>query len=277
MSPGLWLASRPASLSALIASGADLGPWQLAVLVLAGAGAGFFNTLASSGSAITLPLLVALGVPAPIANGTNRLSVLFGAASALVKFHRERVIDWRNGAKLTAAAGGGAVLGAWIASYVGAHTLTWVIAGAVLTALALLLARPSGWLRPGDPDAPVRTGPLPLALLFLVGVWAGFIVLDAATYLLFALVLGAGYDLVRANAVKSLILFASSVIAVAIFVARDEIDWTAGAALAVGSVIGAQIGARIAVSPRARVWIFRLLLLVIGGEAVQIVFRVIHE
>jgi uncharacterized membrane protein YfcA len=261
----------------LVASDFNLGAWQLAVLVLAGAGAGFFNTLASSGSAITLPLLVALGVPAPVANGTNRLSVLFGAASALVKFHRERVIDWRNGVKLTVAAAAGTAVGAWIASIVGAQTLTWVIAGAVLAALALLLARPSRWLKPGDPDAPVRTGPLQLGLLFLVGIWAGFIVLDSATYLLFALVLGVGYDLVRANAIKSLILFVSSVIAVAIFIAEDEIDWSAGAALAVGSVIGAQVGARIAVSPRAGVWIFRLLLLVIGGEAVQVVFRVLHE
>jgi uncharacterized membrane protein YfcA len=259
-----------------VVSAVELGSWQLAVLVLAGAGAGFFNTLASSGSAITLPLLVALGVPAPIANGTNRLSVLCGAASALVKFQREGVIDWRNALKLTAAAAAGTGVGAWIASAVGAHTLTWVIAGAVLVALALLLARPSRWLKPSDTDTPVRTGPLQLGALFLVGIWAGFIVLDAATYLLFALVLGVGYDLVRANAVKSLILLASSVIAVAIFIAEDEIDWTAGAALAAGSVIGAQVGARIAVSPRARVWIFRMLLLVIGGEAVQIVFRVLH-
>lgn len=245
------------------------------MLFFAGGVAGFFNTLASSGSAVTLPIMIALGIPAPIANGTNRLGVLVGAASALVRY-RERVIEWRNGTILSIPAVLGAAAGAGIASATGKSTLTWAIIGAVFVALALLCLRPSRWLRPPDETRSARIGAFQLALMFVVGIWSGFIVLDSATYFLFALVLAVGYDVVRANAVKSLVLFWTSVLAIVVFAVRGDIDVLAGLPLALGSIVGAQIGARMAVSPRAGVWIYRLLVLVIGGEAVQLVIRLLH-
>jgi uncharacterized membrane protein YfcA len=249
--------------------------WEFPVLVGGGFAAGFFNTLASSGSAVTLPLLIALGVPAPVANGTNRLAVLLGAASAVAAFHRARVMDWRNGLILTVPAVIGTAIGAAIASVTPASKLSWAIVGAVFLALALLLTRPMRWLV-DDPARRPRVGPAQLLVIGVVGVWAGFIVLDSATYLLFALVLAVGYDLVGANAIKSLILLASSVVAMVVFIAAGDIDWTAGIPLAAGSVAGALVAARIAVSPRARVFIYRALLLVVGGEAIQLVVRLVH-
>ncbi len=247
------------------------------VLILIGAGllAGFFNTLAASGSAVTLPLMVALGVPAPVANGTNRITVLVGAASALLTFERRRVVDWRRGLPLAVAASGGAAAGAGLASVTPARPLVWAIVGAVFLAAALLLVRPSRWLRSAA-DADPHVGPTQLAVVGLVGLWSGFIVLDAATYFLFALVLAVGYDLVRANAIKSLVLLLSSVLALAVFGARGDVNWLATAPLAFGAAAGAQVAARIAVNPRASVWIYRALVLVVGGEAIQLVFRLLH-
>ena len=72
-------------------------------ILFIGAGllSGFINTLASSGSAVTLPLMILMGIPAPIANGTNRLPLLVGGLTAVLTFHRAGVVDWRNGLVLS--------------------------------------------------------------------------------------------------------------------------------------------------------------------------------
>ena len=74
---------------------------EVAVIVGAGALSGFINTLASSGSAVTLPLMILLGLPANVANGINRLPILAGAIAAILTFHRAGVIEWRNGLVLS--------------------------------------------------------------------------------------------------------------------------------------------------------------------------------
>ena len=66
---------------------------EIPVIVAAGILSGFINTLASSGSAVTLPLMILIGLPANVANGTNRLPILAGAVAALVTFHRAGVIE----------------------------------------------------------------------------------------------------------------------------------------------------------------------------------------
>ncbi len=67
-------------------------------MIVAGLACGFLNTLASSGSAVSLPILMMLGVPESAANATNRLPVLFGALMATATFAREGKIDWKAAA-----------------------------------------------------------------------------------------------------------------------------------------------------------------------------------
>ena len=72
---------------------------EVVVIVVAGLLSGFINTLASSGSAVTLPLMILIGLPATVANGTNRLPLLAGGISALLTFHRAGVVDWWSTAR----------------------------------------------------------------------------------------------------------------------------------------------------------------------------------
>ena len=67
------------------------------IAILGGLAAGFINTVAGNGSAITLPLLIWLGLPPSVANGTNRVGVLFQSAVGTTQFHRKGVMDWRSG------------------------------------------------------------------------------------------------------------------------------------------------------------------------------------
>ena len=81
-------------------------------LLAGGAVAGALNTLASSGSAITLPLLILLGIPPGVANGTNRLSVLLGSLSAVISFQKSGSIPWKKAFRLSIPLALGSVLGA---------------------------------------------------------------------------------------------------------------------------------------------------------------------
>jgi uncharacterized protein len=107
-------------------------------------------------------------------------------------------------------------------------------------------------------------------LLFVVGVWAGFIVLDSGTYMLLVLVLAAGLTLVEANAIKNFVTLLATLAAMFVFVAHQSVDWKIGGLMGVGSLIGGLLGARVAVSEHARRWIVGLLVVVIVGELVHL-------
>ena len=171
---------------------------SLTVLLLAGIGLAFANTLASSGSALSLPVLLAVGLGPELANGTNRVAVLAGAVAATVTFVRAGRIQWPIVRPLMIVAAFGAANGAAISELVSPSQLHLAIVGALFVALALLAIRPSRWLT--TQGAEPHVGPVQLLWIFLISVWAGFIVLDGMTYLLLALVLSVGLDVISANA-----------------------------------------------------------------------------
>jgi uncharacterized membrane protein YfcA len=245
---------------------------EILVIVAAGALSGFINALASSGSALTLPVMIFLGLPATVANGTNRLPLLAGSLAALAAFARAGAVEWRNGLILSIPIIAGTMIGAALASVLDARTMGWAVVGAVVAAFVMLVTNPKRFLRdaaPGGPRVTVSTA----AVFVPIGAWAGFIVLDSATYILLGLVVVVGYDLVRANAIKNLFLVWVSLTSLVVFSMEGEIDWRIGGWLSAGSVAGSWIGGRLATQAWAKVWVFRLLLLVILAEIVQLLHR----
>src|SRR5690554_3183730 len=105
----------------------ELQLWQYALLLLAGFAAGFINTLAGSGTLLTLPLLIFLGLPAPIANGTNRIGVLFQTVVATRHFKKNQVFEWREALFPTVSAVVGAIFGAMFASNLNEELLNRII------------------------------------------------------------------------------------------------------------------------------------------------------
>jgi uncharacterized protein len=106
-------------------------------------------------------------------------------------------------------------------------------------------------------------GLLQMMLLFLVGIWAGLIVLDSYTYLLLTLVLAVGCELVGANALKAISGIGVTAAAIALFADQAEVEWSAGSVMSVGWITGAWLGAKLAASERSKVWVFRVLVVTI--------------
>ena len=108
----------------------DTEIWALALAGLAGLACGFLNTAASSGSAVSLPILMAIGLDPVTANATNRLPVLIGAMSATGSFHRKRAIPWRDALVVAVPVTAGAGVGAVLAEVIPARDLALVITAA---------------------------------------------------------------------------------------------------------------------------------------------------
>src|ERR1700723_4207781 len=111
------------------------------ILLVAGLGCGLVNTLASSGSAISLPVLLMFGMSPLDANATNRLTVLFGSLMALYTFQAKKTVEWRPGLKMAIPATLGSVAGVLAAESLPGRGMAMVIMGAVMMALLLLVTR----------------------------------------------------------------------------------------------------------------------------------------
>ena len=237
-------------------------------VILAGAAAGFVNTLAGSGSAITLPLLVFMGLPANVANGTNRIGVLMQTSVSSSAFYRAGLTDVKSALKLLAPTVLGALVGANIAVDLNEQNMRRAIGAMLVLTFFLLILQPKRWLK-GRPEGSRPVAIRDLFIFFLIGVYGGFIQAGVGIFLLVALVMDMGYDLVKANAIKPVLVFVFNVFALAVFMWHGQVNWVLGLLLGVGNIAGAWTAAHMAIKPGAQVWVYRFLLVVVVFSAAR--------
>jgi len=239
--------------------------WYVYLLAIAaGILAGIINTLAGSGSLVTLPMLIFLGLPPSVANGTNRVGVIVQNIVGIGTFQRKGALDTTGSIWYTIPAMLGAIVGAMIAVDLNEEMMNRAIGIVMIVMLVVILVDPKRWLREKSDVRPGRPSILMLALFFVIGIYGGFIQAGVGIFLLAGLVMGVGYNLTQANAVKLVIVLALSVAAIAVFIYNGQVNWWLGALMAVGQSIGAWLAARFAVgNPNANVWVRRLLIAVI--------------
>jgi hypothetical protein len=226
---------------------ANLETSVIAVIVIAGILVGFINTLSGGGSVISLSLLLLLGLPADIANGTNRISIFFQTLSSVSSFTRQKMFTDLRPVWLAIPATLGAILGAYIAVDVNTRVIEIAMAVSMVVMCFFLFYKPDRWLKENKSLLAGKLTWWQFAIFFVVGIYGGFIQVGVGYFLLMALVLGAGYDLVKANAVKNLIVFFYAIFALLVFMIDGKVDYLYGLVLSAGSMIGAYIASYLAV------------------------------
>jgi len=235
--------------------------WYMYLAVIAaGLFAGFVNTLAGSGSLITLPLLMFLGLPANIANGTNRIGVLVQSAISSWSFRQQKLFSFRETVWMAIPAVAGSIAGSLIAVRINERIMELLIAGLLIFMFFVILYKPEKWLREQAVAISSRQRWLVSVVLFFIGVYGGFIQAGVGIFLLSTLVLGAGLGLTKANAHKVLIVTALTGVALVIFILSGQVRFMYGIILAVGQGAGGWIASRVAVSWGPKV--VRIILLV---------------
>lgn len=244
--------------------------WYIFLAVIAiGFAAGFINTLAGGGSILTLPMLIFLGLPANVANGTNRVVMILQNLVATGSFRHRKVLDFRAGIRLSLPAVVGSVIGAVVAVNLNEEIMEKIIGGLLIFMFFLILYKPDKWLKEhaGGSIPQARPGILQVVIFFLIGLYGGFIQAGVGFFLLAALVLGAGIDLVRANSVKVLVILVYNLFALAVFLFNGQVVWSFGLLMGAGSMAGAYVGTLVAVSWGPRFIRYVLLVTIIVSAA----------
>jgi uncharacterized membrane protein YfcA len=222
----------------------------VAYVLLLGAGliAGTLNVIAGGGSFLTLPVLIFLGLPATVANGTNRVGILVQNVGAVWSFHRHRVLDWRSFLWAALPSSLGAALGVWIALEVGDQTFQRVLAFLMVGVTIWTILDPVGRIRRRSTGSEFpKLYPLAIGTgFFFVGIYGGFVQAGVGFFVL-AVTTWAGLDLVRGNAVKVLSILVFTVLSLAIFSWQGMVQWIPGLVLAAGTFLGGQIGVKFTV------------------------------
>ena len=220
---------------------------QAPILVLGGLAAGFINTLAGGGSAITIPILTEM-VGISTANGTNRIAIFAANLSAIAGFQKGKAVPWKRVAPLVVPTVVGAAFGAWVATATSPDVMRGVFAVVLILVAASVLFRPSRWLEERDA---VLHEPWRSFVFLGIGFYGGFVQAGVGFLLLAGLVLGSGLNLVNGNAAKVVLIALYTTVALLLFARAAQVDVVVGVVLATGQIAGAWIASRLAVKKGA--------------------------
>jgi len=234
--------------------------------------AGVVNTLAGNGSSITLTLLIFIGLPANVANATNRIGTImqtFTAVASLRRTPRTKLM-FKDSLWFFIPSVLGAAIGAFLAVDIDPVILRYIIGGIMLFLLFTLVNNPKKWIRATDVSVSQKTV-LNWILIFVIAVYGGFIQMGIGIMLLSVLVLVAKYSLRDANIIKLVLAFIFMVPAFIIFYLSGDMVWIPGLVLAAGQGIGAMVGARyILFLPKANTYVRWLLIAILSVSSVTL-------
>lgn len=230
--------------------------------------AGILNTIAGGGALIGIPLLIFLGLPANVANATNRVGIFAQCFVATAQFSRHKILNVGYSLKLAIPACIGAAIGAYQAIDISKRTIGIVL----LCVLSLMLINPRKWFNQAEiedfPEIRIRD----YVLFFLLGFYGGYVQAGVGLFIIITLVIFGKLDAIRANGVKVFLMFLFTIPSLAIFIYNDLVSWKPALALAGGSGIGAWLGSRLAVSWGP--YIARIVLCVLVVAAAGYLFEV---
>lgn len=222
-------------------------PWEAIAILAAGIGAGGINAVVGSGSLITFPTMVAVGLPPIVANVSNNIGLVPGSLTgalgyrAELKGQRERLI------RLGVASIAGSLIGGVLLLFMPADTFNVVVPILIGLACVLVVVQPrlNKWLSARREDPHPHGGPWLWIGVFAAGIYGGYF--GAAQGVLLIGLLGSFLDddLQRVNAAKNVLSLLVNGTAAVLFIFVAEVDWRAVALVAVGATIGGFLGAKV--------------------------------
>lgn len=206
-----------------------------------------------------------MGLPANIANATNRIGATLQTLTAVISLRRTKRTQllFRDSVWFIIPSILGSVIGACLAVDIDPDLLRYAIGGIMVLLLITLLNRPKKWLKATDVSKSHKTR-LNWIIIFLTAVYGGFIQMGIGIILLSVLVLLAEYSLRDANIIKLVLTFIFVVPAFFVFWLNGDMRWEPGIVIALGQGVGAVIGARyILYMPKANKYVRWLLIVIL--------------
>lgn len=218
--------------------------YEYPLLIFVGFIAGFLNTVAGGGTLLTLPILIFMGLPAPLAQGTNRIAILLQTFTAVRGFKSKGVSSYPFSLYVGVSAFFGAIVGAYLALDFDGKAFNRVLALVMIMVLFLTVFNPN---KNNTNLTEKLTGkPLVIAVIvfFFLGIYGGLINAGIGFLMLLVLPYVNGMSLLRSNATKVFVVFVYTIAAILVFAIDNKVDYVLAAVLSIGNVSGAWFGSR---------------------------------
>lgn len=217
---------------------------EIIILILVGIVTGFINTLAGGGSLLSLPVLIFLGLPPGIANGTNRIAILFQSIFTTAGFKSKGITTFPFSIYISISALIGAIIGAQMAVDIKGETFNKILAVIMVIVVAYMVFNSKYKQLNIEEKLKGKHLWLSVFLFFFVGIYGGFIQAGVGFIMLFILSSVNNLSLIKSNAVKVIVVLIYTIASVAVFAFNNKINWQIGLTLAIGNAIGGWVASR---------------------------------
>ena len=250
-----------------------MSPLEAVLVALAGVAAGTINTVVGSGTLITFPTLLAFGIPPVTANVSNTVGLVPGSMSGVVGYRRELAGQRSRVVRLGSASLTGGVAGALLLLWLPSSAFDAIVPALILLGVLLVVLGPRiqrtvaarAESRGGIPDHGVWwVWPAVAA----AGVYGGYFGAAQGVLLMAILGIGVADSMQRHTATKNVLALIVNAVAAVVFVSVAHVDWTAAGLIALGSVVGGQLGA--GVGRRLSPTLLRAVIAVVGVTALVV-------
>jgi uncharacterized membrane protein YfcA len=224
-----------------------VSPWGSALVLVAGVGAGTINTVVGSGTLITFPVLLAVGLPPVTANVSNTLGLAPGSIVGAYGYRRELSGQRERALVLGTASLLGAIAGAVLLLTLPASAFKAIVPVLIILALVLVIwgSAITAFLTAGRHQPGTRVTPALWVVTFATGVYGGYFGAAQGVLLMGFLGMFLAESLQRQNALKNVLAGIVNAVAAVVFIFTAHMDWVAAGLIAVGSMAGGVIGARV--------------------------------
>ena len=230
---------------------------------------GFIDAIAGGGGLITLPAIMAMGVPPHLALGTNKLQGVFGSFTATLNFTKKGLIDYKEcfvGIVFTFI---GAAIGATLILFLNANFLKIIIPFLLTAIFVYTLFMP----KIGESDRAAKMNERLFYVIFglVLGFYDGFFGPGAGSFWMFAMVALIGLNLKKAVAHTKALNFTSNIVALGVFIVGGQILWLVGFLMAVGQILGAYFGSNLVIKKEVK-FIRTMFLIVVAATICKLLF-----
>ncbi len=211
------------------------------ILFICGLFSGVINTLAGGGSLITLPIMIFLGIPPTIANGTNRIQLIFQNIFAIYGFKSKGISNFKFSSWLALSALIGSIIGAYIAIDFPEELFKKVLSIImILVMFSILLKNKSELIENNN----IKNKWISVLCFFFIGIYGGFIHAGVGFLMILVLSKVNNIRLSQSNSIKVFVALIFSTIAFIIFLSEDKINWIYGINIGIGSGLGGWLASR---------------------------------
>lgn len=222
-------------------------PWEYPLLIVVGLIVGFINTMAGGGSLLTLPILIFLGLPSSVANGTNRIAIMMTAFSANMGFKSKGISTFPFSAYTGAFALIGSVIGAHIAVEINDELFNRILSIIMITVILIIVFKPKISYKNFSERLTGKHLKISCFVFFFIGLYGGFINAGIGFIIMLFLHFYNKLNLIKVNATKVVIVLVYTIGAFLTFFFNGLVDLPYGICLGIGTLIGGWNASRFSV------------------------------